>query len=579
MPGSQITDIGGVRPRPEVQHLYEDTLDELRNNNEALQRERRNQLSRERYKRKQSAMTPQQREEIRIKRRRRYLENKEKLLQEYARNTNAEQQDQEQVDAFRAALAQRTRIQRENRRDIPISDKRESDKRSFLKKIKVGPTQVCDSCLKFEYPHNGILVKGGSNMTDACTGKEGDVWLCNKCKSSIARGQHPKLSQMNCLQPVPIPDALKNLTTMEQRFISRVHSFLNIIVLPHGQLGLKGHSIHFPFDLSIVNELPNSPEVIVVNENNQIQQYSIRRDKIHMAVRCLKEINPFYQNINIQHTDITHSQPEPQEIPPEIPQNMPESVWTERDHVPPPQFTLPRNRNPPLSIFTDKNLETLTWPWLYPNGKNGFGEDRAQRVTEIEYFQSRILHSDGRWAACIPFLLWASSIVTKYQIQNCVNIALKMRSKGGNNHHRRMPTVTAKDVQDEATENPDITNNTYSFLHDIRGTGAYWSRVRSDLLTLLRTLGTPSFFITLSADDCNWTDLMGILLKQEGDNSDPGTLTPQRQRQLMLAHPVTVARHFNRRFHLLVSEVICGPGQPIGKVLDYFWRVEFQVGL
>ena len=33
---------------------------------------------------------------------------------------------------------------------------------------------------------------------------------------------------------------------------------------------------------------------------------------------------------------------------------------------------------------------------------------------------------------------------------------------------------------------------------------------------MFRTLGPPTFFITLSADDMNWPDLLAILAKQAG---------------------------------------------------------------
>ena len=210
-------------------------------------------------------------------------------------------------------------------------------------------------------------------------------------------------------------------------------------------------------------------------------------------------------------------------------------LWTEKDPVPPPEFTLPQNRNTPVNAFSEKNLEVLAWPWLYPDAKNGFGEPREVRITEADYFQNRILHSDGRWARCIPYVLWACSMLMKYKINNCVSTALRMRKRG--------VRLTAGDLEED---NPDVREAKFSFMHDIRGTSAYWARSRSDLLTLLRTLGVPSFFITLSADDCNWPDLMKVLLELEGDTvTDPSSLSAARKREFMQNHPVTVTRHFN----------------------------------
>lgn len=35
---------------------------------------------------------------------------------------------------------------------------------------------------------------------------------------------------------------------------------------------------------------------------------------------------------------------------------------------------------------------------------------------------------------------------------------------------------------------------------------------------------------------------------------------------------------FDHRFHCLLKDVILSPAHPIGKVVDYFYRVEFQQG-
>ena len=45
-------------------------------------------------------------------------------------------------------------------------------------------------------------------------------------------------------------------------------------------------------------------------------------------------------------------------------------------------------------------------------------------------------------------------------------------------------------------------------MHNMRGTIAYWQRAKIDLLAMFRTLGSLTFFITLTADDMNWPDLL-----------------------------------------------------------------------
>ena len=117
-------------------------------------------------------------------------------------------------------------------------------------------------------------------------------------------------------------------------------------------------------------------------------------------------------------------------------------------------------------------------------------------------------------------------------------------------------------------------------MRDICGTQAYWNSVKIQLYAMFRTLGPPTFFITLSADDHNWTDVMVVLSEIKGKNvseEQASTLSPGEKRELMTTNPVVTARHFAHRFQCLLREVIKGNAQPIGEVVDYFWRIEFQL--
>ena len=42
-------------------------------------------------------------------------------------------------------------------------------------------------------------------------------------------------------------------------------------------------------------------------------------------------------------------------------------------------------------------------------------------------------------------------------------------------------------------------------MRNIRGTAAYWQLAKLDLFAMFRTLGPPSYFIILSADNMNGT--------------------------------------------------------------------------
>eukprot|EP00919_Chromeraceae_sp_WS-2016_P033869 GHVR01080176.1.p2 GENE.GHVR01080176.1~~GHVR01080176.1.p2 ORF type:complete len:155 (-),score=19.50 GHVR01080176.1:448-912(-) len=76
-----------------------------------------------------------------------------------------------------------------------------------------------------------------------------------------------------------------------------------------GQRGYSGHAISFPRDLRdwVATELPRAAsdiEVIVVRQHGRqgvFKDYTVRRDKVRIALIWLKLNNPHYRDIPINH--------------------------------------------------------------------------------------------------------------------------------------------------------------------------------------------------------------------------------------------------------------------------------------
>ena len=116
-------------------------------------------------------------------------------------------------------------------------------------------------------------------------------------------------------------------------------------------------------------------------------------------------------------------------------------------------------------------------------------------------------------------------------------------------------------------------------MKDIRGTQAYWNSVKIKLFAMFRTLGPPTFFITLSADDNNWVDLM-IVLSKSGDQNlseeEAANLSSSGKRKLMRSNLVVTARHFAHRFQSFVKEVIKDLDNPLARWLITFGELNFS---
>ena len=79
------------------------------------------------------------------------------------------------------------------------------------------------------------------------------------------------------------------------------------------------------------------------------------------------------------------------------------------------------------------------------------------------------------------------------------------------------PTVEEIQKQQQRQPDPDDANATgsrklWAFMEGIRGTAAYWSRAAKDLFAMYRSLGSATWFLTLSANDMHWDDLAIVLM-------------------------------------------------------------------
>lgn len=115
------------------------------------------------------------------------------------------------------------------------------------------------------------------------------------------------------------------------------------------------------------------------------------------------------------------------------------------------------------------------------------------------------------------------------------------------------------------SNNPDLINNSFMFMKTIRGTVANWKDVLFNLLAMIRNIGCPTLFMTLSANDYYWPELANSL-----------NVPIEELPFAVQKNPLFTAIHFERRWRALLRHVINNSSNPLGKVHDYFARIEFQ---
>ena len=71
-------------------------------------------------------------------------------------------------------------------------------------------------------------------------------------------------------------------------------------------------------------------------------------------------------------------------------------------------------------------------------------------------------------------------------------------------HKIKSGTLTAGSVKSnfkESVERFVASDNTFSFMSSVKGTPAYWKQLLYDVLAMVKQLGVPTYFLTLSRPD------------------------------------------------------------------------------
>ena len=86
--------------------------------------------------------------------------------------------------------------------------------------------------------------------------------------------------------------------------------------------------------------------------------------------------------------------------------------------------------------------------------------------------------------------------------------------------------------------------------------------------------------MTLSCADLRWPELFQIITRTQGKNitdEEVNALSYNERCSLLNLNPVVVAKHFQYRVETFFTEVLLSSANPLGKIVSYALRIEFQV--
>ena len=429
--------------------------------------------------------------------------------------------------------------------------------------------------------------------------------ICFTCHATLKRGRLPAQSKANGLHLHTIPDELQNLSTLERHIISRRIPFMKLLSLPRGkQLAIHGPAVNVPTAVvPIMSVLPRNAADDSFLPLKLKRKLTFRRhymygntnvQRVNSALNWLMSNNQLYADVSLSHdwqqswNDLENGENEGNNIVsiqqnelssvnvPENDQDRAEGddaqdgamlddecettdlrgipfdtclqLEDDDDSSEKIVSVAPGEGQRPLGILEDKCFEEMAFPDKFPLGSGGLAStDRDVMLTPRQYFNQRILDCDGRFGKDTDYVFAAQYAIENKQVRDNVNVMLR-QTRGGSVDGKKITASLVRDVDRIKSFVRD--DHAFRCLTTVRGSPAYWKRASLDLLAMIRQLGIPTWFMTLSAADLQWPDVIQTVAQQYGEilsAEQISNMSWEEKCSYIRRNPVSVARHFDFR--------------------------------
>ena len=413
--------------------------------------------------------------------------------------------------------------------------------------------------------------------------------VCTNCSQTLRKGKIPNMSRSNGFKYPPRPTHLPPLDPVGLRLISPRLPFMQIRRLRiEGGYGIVGQIVNVPVDVDeMVSCLPrqlNDDYAINVNIKKCLFHKStylsgfVNKGAIRLWLQYLVQ-QPLYKYYNIT-TDLTELDNLVQDNNTDSIEAVDVNAVPDSEIISARQKTFmwdeekcltiaPGQRKRPTNVVFDRHAEELSFPQIY------YGVDRKFKIspepTPYTIATSEIRRKDRRGVTPEHILYMAAKIM-RLRVSDGMKHTFKCIPENEN--------ITRADLENKEFMKERIEKN-LSFLKSIPNSVQYWAERKRDLFAMIRQLGKPTAFMTLSANEVKWPHLIQILhtLNHYHKDVDPSCLTRSMRSTLVNEDPVTCCIYFKKLLDVLVNMLKAKKSyNPFGKyrVLDYFVRIEFQ---
>lgn len=450
----------------------------------------------------------------------------------------------------------------------------------------------------------------------------GLVYFCDHCKKKLKSGKTSKFSLCKgWVFKQKIPHELSSLNKHEVLLISLRLPWIPIWrdIPGYSQYASKRTPVSFSNPVAqICNLLPRNPNVVFKSVLDNGQKIEICSQKVVNALNWLRKHNKLYRwiTINNESLNIINTQYSVHSDSVENHDSSSENVSSE--DIQPAEAEKIAGAQGPLdeqaleessklrqmgvldiknsesvnvlirhmlqpfkyrlkdlipSYDATKNLESY-FPSLFPHGTGGPEDTHTHFATWISHC---LEVKDSRFSKNLPFLFFANSVHQRARltglsmnariIDKCSNAIMNVRKLLEGN----LPRQEIIKRIDKLIRSGTISAS----FEKLKGSPAYWARMKRTAWTYLTFFGPCQLFVTMSV-----ADLTDPFIFMEIDSNlsyvDASNLSSQKRAQYLAENPVVANCVFHRRVQSLLDNFLFGKTRPFGQIEAYLGRVEMQ---
>ena len=228
-----------------------------------------------------------------------------------------------------------------------------------------------------------------------------------------------------------------------------------------------------------------------------------------------------------------------------------------------------------LSLYQDKDAEYLCFPSIFCGQRPPSKDETSVPVHYSDIVKWELRSVDRRAAQLVPNIFFKHKKLQMKQISDKMNVAIRRCKNKGKK-------ITAAETRESTYLDKLVKlDEGYYIFRQLRNSPAYLeARKKKDIFAMIRQQSLPTWFMSLSAADTRWTDPLRVLAKLndgiEYSEKELDAMTWQEKTKLVQKDPVTCSRYFEHRVQEFLNTILKRDCEPIGKVKDYLYRVEFQ---